>query len=275
MLRKPQKWPEANEWISRHYCLERVLTLETSTLRWIIIIIGALLLGSILLFGNPEKKRKPRASRRREKSGNKRQEPGFDNSPADEDYSVENGSIDSIEAVENPESEHDLKSEQGELDIDDTRPDKPTRPVKARKPAAPAPEKIVSLFVVAQDNHLINGARLLQAAISTGMEFGDMDVFHRVVEGADQSMFSLANAAKPGHFGRDDWNTFETGGVVLFMTLPGPVDALDAWDSMLATARRVGEILNAELLDEEHHLFTRQTEARIREELRTFDRIKS
>jgi len=132
----------------------------------------------------------------------------------------------------------------------------------------------VSLFLVARDNHIINGAELLQAAINTGMEFGEMDIFHRFVEGADRSVFSLANAAKPGSFGRDEWNTFETGGVVLFMTLPGPAYALDAWDSMLATARRIGEILNAELMDETHKPFTRQKEARIREELRAFDRSK-
>ena len=59
------------------------------------------------------------------------------------------------------------------------------------------------------------------------------------------------------------------------MTLPGPVNALDAWDSMLATARRIGEILNAALTDEEHKPFTRQKEARIREEMRAYERNKS
>ena len=82
-------------------------------------------------------------------------------------------------------------------------------------------------------------------------------------------------AAKPGHFERDEWNTFETTGVALFMALPGPVNALDAWDSMLATARRMSEILNAELLDEERSHFTRQREAQVREEMREYDRQKS
>ena len=113
----------------------------------------------------------------------------------------------------------------------------------------------MSLFLLARDNHIITGAELLQAAVSTGMEFGDMNIFHRIPEGSEQPVFSLANAAKPGQFGRDEWNTFETSGVVLFMTLPGPVYALDAWDSMLATARRMGEILNADLLDEERKPF--------------------
>ncbi len=260
------------EWLGQQIGLERILKLETSTLRWIIIIIGALLLGSIFLFGSPEKKRKPRASRRQEKGNGQRQEPTLDSPQGEVNLEADNGGIDSVEGAQVPES--DTETGQGELDIGVKKPDIPTRATEPRKPTVPPPEKIVSLFLVARDNHLINGAELLQAAISTGMEFGEMDIFHRIVEGADQSVFSLANAAKPGNFGRDDWNTFETGGVVVFMTLPGPADALDAWDSMLATARRVGEILNAELLDEEHKPFTRQKEAQIREELRIFDRKK-
>jgi cell division protein ZipA len=272
MLTKLRSWRAANEWLGQQICLERILTLDTSTLRWIIIIIGALVLGSIFLFGNPEKKRKPRASRRQKKRKGQRQEPTLDSHQADVNLDAANGEIDSGEGAAVPKS--DAETGQGELDVGVTMPDVSRRTTETPKLTAPPPEKIVSLFLVARDNHLINGAELLQAAISTGMEFGEMDIFHRVVEGVDQSVFSLANAAKPGHFGRDDWNTFETGGVVLFMTLPGPADALDAWDSMLATARRVGEILNAELLDEEHKPFTRQTEARVREELRTFDRSK-
>ena len=59
------------------------------------------------------------------------------------------------------------------------------------------------------------------------------------------------------------------------MTLPGPLNALDAWDSMLATARRMSEILNADLLDDERCPFTRQREAQVREEMREYDRRQS
>jgi cell division protein ZipA len=237
--------------------------LETSTLRWIIIVIGALVLGAIFLFGNPQKKRKPRASRRQEIREAQRQEPTLD-SP----YTAGEGEFDAG-------SERVAETGQGELDIGGVQPDLSAEPAAPRKPAAPPPEKIVSLFLVARDNHIINGAELLQAAINTGMEFGEMNIFHRIEEGADKSVFSLANAAKPGSFSRDEWNTFETSGVVLFMTLPGPAYSLDAWDSMLATARRISEILNAELIDEEHKPFTRQKEARIREELRAYDRSRT
>jgi hypothetical protein len=37
--------------------------LDTTTLRWILIVIGVVIVASIFLFGNPDQKRKPKASR--------------------------------------------------------------------------------------------------------------------------------------------------------------------------------------------------------------------
>ena len=128
---------------------------------------------------------------------------------------------------------------------------------------------------MARDNHHISGADLLEAALKTGMEFGDMDIFHRCMEDTDQPVFSMANAIKPGFFDKEAWNTFETDGLALFMTLPGPVLALDAWDAMLANARRMAEILHAEIQGEDHEPFTRQTEAQIREDMRQYDRNRA
>jgi cell division protein ZipA len=239
------------------------LVLDTSTLRWILIGVGIVIVASIFLFGNPEKKRKPKASRRdrrRKASATPRREPTLDGGGS---------------AAADAEAEESEPGDQRELDIGQSEATARSEPPPPRKPAGPPPDKIVSLFLLARDNHVITGADLLHATVSAGMEFGDMGIFHRLPEGSEKPVFSLANAAKPGHFERDAWNTFETSGVALFMTLPGPVFALDAWDSMLATARRIGEILNAELLDSDRSPFTRQREAQIREEMRKYDRQKS
>lgn len=233
--------------------------METSTLRWMIIIVGVLVLASIFLFGNPEKKRQPRASRKRESRKSERREPTLD--PVDE--------------PEDPGLESSAEGSQGELPIDSVGSAAETRAVRPDSPLSPPPDKIKSLFLLSRDNHVIDGAELLQAALKTGMEFGEMNIFHRILEGSEKAVFSMANAAKPGHFERDAWNTFETSGVVLFMTLPGPAPALDAWDSLYATAQRMAEILQADLLDDEHSPFTRLKEAQIREEMREYDRSKA
>jgi cell division protein ZipA len=239
--------------------------LDASTLRWILIVIGVVVVGSIFLFGNPSKKKAPKASPRRAKTRSDgsatRREPTLD--------SAQPGAADDLFAdVE--------EGGQGELAIDDEpAPEAVAEPPKRRAPAGPPPDRIVTLFLLARDNHVISGAELLQATVSTGLEFGDMNIFHRMADGEEKPVFSLANAAKPGHFERDEWNTFETSGVVLFMTLPGPMHALDAWDAMLAAARRIGDILFADLLDDQRNPFTRQREAQIREEMREYDRQKN
>lgn len=239
--------------------------METSTLRWILIVIGVIIVGSIFLFGNPEKRRKPKASRNSSRVAGERREPTLQVGAGDQ--AAARGATD--EAPDSAEP-----AGQGELPIDGAEAAvKPPR-TASRKPSGPPPDKIVSLFLLARDNRLITGAELLQAALNTGMDFGDMNIFHRLPEGSEQAVFSMANAAKPGHFHRDEWNTFETDGVVLFMALPGPVYALDAWDAMLATARRMSEILHADLLDGDRVPFTRQKEAQLREEMRSYDRKK-
>jgi cell division protein ZipA len=63
-----------------------------------------------------------------------------------------------------------------------------------------------------------------------------------------------------------------TPGVSLFMTLPGPLNALDAWETLLPAAQRMAELLDAVLLDEERNALGRQRIAHLREERRAYDR---
>jgi len=241
--------------------------MDTATLRWIIIVIGIVILGAIFLFGNPDKKQKPSASRRKPAPDLERREPTLDE-------------VDPAEPLE-------LQA-QGELPIGRVVPElkavppsleplrrEPPKPPKPRKPAGPPPEKIVTLFMRAADQQVITGADLLQIALKTGMELGDMDIFHRQADGSDTPIFSMANALKPGYFDKDAWNTFETKALVIFLTLPGPMLALDAWDAMLAIAKRMADVLKAELLDDEHQPLNRQKEGKIREEMRQFDRERA
>jgi cell division protein ZipA len=245
--------------------------MDTATLRWIIIVIGLVILGAIFLFGNPEKKQKPRASRRK---------------PANDEVARREPTLDEPESVETLEL-----TGQGELPIEPPRTPElravggasgkvepspePREAPKPRKPAGPPPEKIITLFLLAGENKLIHGTELLQVALKTDMKLGDMDIFHRQADASDKPVFSMANAVKPGHFDKDAWNEFESKGLVMFLQLPGPMLALDAWDAMLATAKRVAEVLGAQLLDDEHQPLTRQKEGRIREEMRQFDRERA
>ena len=143
---------------------------------------------------------------------------------------------------------------------------------KPRISDVPQPDKIVTLFLQARDNHFITGVTLLDVSLKSGLVFGEQDIFHRIHEEDTEPVFSMANLTNPGTFDRTTWNTIEIKGVTMFMTLPGPLNALDAWDAMLATSRRVAELLHADLMDDKQSVFTRQREGQIREELREYER---
>jgi cell division protein ZipA len=84
----------------------------------------------------------------------------------------------------------------------------------------------------------------------------------------------MANVIQPGNFNLDHIDTLQTPGVSFFMTLPGPVTAIQAWDSMLPIAERMAQLLDAVLLDSDRNALGRQRILHIKEELRAFDRDK-
>jgi cell division protein ZipA len=150
----------------------------------------------------------------------------------------------------------------------------PPRSDLGKRPSQVPVERIVSLFVIAREGHLFNGADLIVAAEKAGLEYGDMGIYHRLVDGKREvgPIFSVANMLKPGSFDLSRVDALRTPGLSFFMALPGPVTALDAWDAMLPTAQRLAELLDGQVLDEERNALGRQRIAHIRDELRGWDR---
>jgi cell division protein ZipA len=143
-----------------------------------------------------------------------------------------------------------------------------------KRPAQLPVERIVTLFVVAREGQLFNGPDLIVAAEKAGLDFGDMGIYHRLIDGKRElgPIFSVANMLKPGNFDLGRLEALRTPGVSFFMTLPAPIPALDAWDAMLPTAQRMAELLDGHVLDEERNALGRQRIAHIRDELRGWDR---
>lgn len=150
----------------------------------------------------------------------------------------------------------------------------PPRSDLGRRPERMPVERIVTLFVVAREGSVFHGADLIVAAEKAGLEFGDMGIYHRLVDGKREQgpIFSVANMLKPGNFDLTRLDALLTPGLSFFMTLPAPIPALDAWDTMLPTAQRLAELLDGQVLDEERNALGRQRIAHIRDELRGWDR---
>jgi cell division protein ZipA len=151
-------------------------------------------------------------------------------------------------------------------------------PTLRREPVGQRPDaafdRIVTLHVVARDGETIAGPELIVAAERCGLTFGDMDIFHRMVDGYAERgpIFSVANMIRPGSFDIANIQDLRTPGVTFFMTLPGPLRAIDAWDTMLPAAQRFADLLDAQVLDEQRNALARQTIQHVREEMRAWDR---
>jgi cell division protein ZipA len=135
-------------------------------------------------------------------------------------------------------------------------------------------DKIVTLYIAARAGEKLQGPDIVVAAEKAGLAYGHMNVFHRLVEGHPERgpVFSVANIMKPGSFDMATIQSMETPAIAFFLTLPAPVPALDAWETMLPTAQRMSELLDGVLLDESRNALGRQRIAHLREELRAYDR---
>lgn len=137
-------------------------------------------------------------------------------------------------------------------------------------------EKLVMLYLAAKSGQTISGAELVLATEKVGLVYGYHNIYHRLADGPDagEPVFSMANVVQPGHFDLANIDALQTPGVSFFMTLPGPVTAVQAWDTMLPIAERMAQLLDAVLLDADRNALGRQRILHIKEELRTFDREK-
>jgi cell division protein ZipA len=238
------------------------------SLRLILIVLGVIILAAIVLLHRPA----GQSRRNHERWLSARREPHIGKLRSD-DRETKTGT----ERAERPSSPSNLAAGLASARLVAAEPGNGEEVDPDAEPAARgrrelAPEKIVTLYVQRKDGRRINGKELLDAAGKAGLDFGEMNIFHRLHEGISEPVFSMANLTAPGHFDPHNWSQFDTAGATFFLTLPAPVSALDAWDAMLATARRMGELLEAEVLDDSRCLVTRQRIAQMREEMRDYDR---
>jgi FtsZ-interacting cell division protein ZipA len=136
------------------------------------------------------------------------------------------------------------------------------------KPAEPPSplQKIVALRLVGASGERIDGGLLRAALEAEGLRFGKYSIFHR--QRADgKAIYSAASLLEPGSFDLDRMHLERYPGISLFAVFPGPLDAPQAFDELLATARRLSERLDAVPQDERGAPLGAQRALAIREEL--------
>lgn len=227
---------------------------DMALLRIGILAAGLLLVVAIFLFGRPKK---PAQGKRRE--------------PVDAEPPRREPVLGAVQAGDEAEGRADTEVSQPELGLPEVEP-APGSELGRR--ANQDFDKIVSLYVAARAGQVLRGEDIVVAAEKTGLVFGYMSVFHRLVEGHPERgpIFSMASIMKPGSFDMAHIRELETPAIAFFLTLPAPMTALDAWEKMLPTVQRMAELLDGVVLDDSRNALGRQRIAHIRDDLRAYDR---
>ena len=82
----------------------------------------------------------------------------------------------------------------------------------------------------------------------------------------------MASLVEPGVFPLDQMDSFSTPGITLFAQLPGPLDAMQTFEEMLAAAEQLARLFGAEIQDETHSDLSHQTIEHMREEIQEYGR---
>ena len=171
-------------------------------------------------------------------------------------------------AVHDPQSRLNPETEPGPLD--DVQAESEPQPVVEQKAEAEVTEAVLVLNILARDGSALSGKSINSVAHANNMEFGEMDIYHRMDEN-NQPLFSMINMVKPGSFDPSTIHELTTPGVSLFLQLPGPANASDAFDDMLQTASRMSEVLEARLCDKSRQPLTESVVEQYRDTAASFD----
>lgn len=147
---------------------------------------------------------------------------------------------------EEADTEDELAATELDEDIDDTESDD-----------EPDWEMVVALTIMAPESQMFTGRAIKSALDQQEMHFGDMQIYHRyTVHNRRQTLFSVANILDPGTLLPDQLISMKTPGLLLFARLPGPVNGLTIFDSMLDTAQQLTAYLGGILCDEKREPIT-------------------
>jgi len=133
-----------------------------------------------------------------------------------------------------------------------------------------APTRLIAFYLVEKHGGLLAGSDIIAALEATGMRYGDMKIFHYLVENASGEtdvIFSIANLVEPGWFDLISISNMRTPGLSIFLNLPGPIDNTTAFDAMVVVISKLESMLPVVLKDKSRTEVTKAMLQRLREEI--------
>lgn len=128
---------------------------------------------------------------------------------------------------------------------------------------------IAGINIVTEAHTPFKGRAILAAMEREGMRLEAKNIFHKRLD--DRLLYSLSNMFKPGHFEPEQWDTFRTPGLTLFMAVPVVTDPAAVFARMMETAKALSKFLGGQLLDQDRKPLSDKGAAAIRAQIQGID----
>lgn len=138
----------------------------------------------------------------------------------------------------------------------------------------PVSDEVLVMHVFSKDSTGFSLPKLFGLFKACDLRLGEMSIFHRFERANAQGkiQFSVADVVKPGMFDTEPPSGATTPGIALFLSLPGPDNPIEAYNTMAEVAQAVAKNLNGLIKDEMLSVMTAQTLEHDRQRVHEFIR---
>ncbi len=127
----------------------------------------------------------------------------------------------------------------------------------AQQPKAVPPQLI--MFIAADNETGFSGDNVIEALDNSGLTYGEMDVYHRIVlsDEGEKSLFNVANGVKPWTLIPEELAAgMSTPGLSMVLNLPSPISDSEAIHDFIRTAERITSHLGGVLKNQQQEVIS-------------------
>lgn len=136
------------------------------------------------------------------------------------------------------------------LEIEDMVPE--NDPIALEKSSIKTPDPQVFAILVLTSGKEFSLVSVAQTLKASGLSYSDKGTFVKKTNG--KIVLQVANVMEPGIFPLEPTDSETTPGVALILELPTAIQASEAMDDLIMTARRVSQRLKGRMYDMQRHL---------------------
>jgi len=139
---------------------------------------------------------------------------------------------------------------------------------------APAGEQLfVPITIIARNGRTFSGEDIQTTSSKCGFYLDETGVFYldsHDSQGFKQKLLGLANIVEPGTFDGGKLDEIETPGLVLYLHLPAPIEAREAFTTLIDKGKEISVLLSGDVCDETRSVLTNQMISHLKEKVEAY-----